>query len=459
MRISATWIDEDGRGETADFGELWQRLEEEIKSSTALLLYVEPDDFPLKGALVEVGMAIAMGKPVLVFHPGVEIDQVTYRPLGSWIKHPGVVLMTSCIEDWAHPAVPVAAPAVPKEYSVLRFRHGKRMAEGARVTASCEDEALDKARRLFYPLEDGERFEIRAAMEAQGERCPNPKCRSYKRSVRNPIPKYVLGGTTTVYCDHEWHAASVPATALPSEDAALGTERTMHAAWRKRAEQAEKELEEVRHELLCVDDIKLDQPLVGIISDLQKDRDYQRSEKARLRAQLHGHQDVAEHLRDLTEPLTNEQKAVINELANAARPSQGVQEKCSEFAGILLAGHSSFACALPKGHDPSTHPAAVNGHLRGGRCFKHGEYTGDQCPQWPKCIPGVQEEAGRPQHKQSFAGGWESGAVGGREESPLERWEFFVADEYRPAGMSPRPDGKWVKFEDVAALLEQKGKK
>jgi hypothetical protein len=168
MKISATWIDEDGRGETSDFGELWQRLEEEIKSSTALLLYVEPDDFPLKGALVEVGMAIAMGKPVLVFHPGVEIDQATYRPLGSWIKHPGVVLMTSCIEDWAHPAVPVAAPAVPKEYSVLRFRHGKRMAEGARVTASCEDEALDKARRLFYPLGDGETFEIGVAMEAQG---------------------------------------------------------------------------------------------------------------------------------------------------------------------------------------------------------------------------------------------------------------------------------------------------
>jgi hypothetical protein len=114
MRISATWIDEDGRGGTADFAELWQRLEKEIKSSTALLFYVESDDFPLKGALVEVGMAIAMGKPVLVFHPGVEIDQVTYMPLGSWIKHPGVMLMTSCIEDWAHAApVAVSAPEAP----------------------------------------------------------------------------------------------------------------------------------------------------------------------------------------------------------------------------------------------------------------------------------------------------------------------------------------------------------
>ena len=53
----------------------------------------------------------------------------------------------------------------------------------------------------------------------------------------------------------------------------LRTEQEMHAAWRKRAEEAEKELSEARHEASCCDDIKLDQPLAGFVSDLQKARE------------------------------------------------------------------------------------------------------------------------------------------------------------------------------------------
>jgi hypothetical protein len=90
--ICSTWIDEAGNGDTDDLGELWQRIENEIRQAAALILYAEDGDFPLKGALVEVGMAIGMGKPVFVVCSA-ELDEGSLRPLGSWAKHP---LVTFC---------------------------------------------------------------------------------------------------------------------------------------------------------------------------------------------------------------------------------------------------------------------------------------------------------------------------------------------------------------------------
>lgn len=87
-KINSTWIDEAGEGETADLGELWARIEREVGASEALILYVEREDFPLKGALVEVGMALGCGVPVRVVAPGVTLDPHSLRPLGSWAKHP-----------------------------------------------------------------------------------------------------------------------------------------------------------------------------------------------------------------------------------------------------------------------------------------------------------------------------------------------------------------------------------
>ncbi len=88
--IVSSWIDESGQGETADFSELWERIESEIRSAERLVLYVEAEDFPLKGALVEVGIAIGQGKPVWVVAPGVELNVRDLKPLGSWSKHPCV---------------------------------------------------------------------------------------------------------------------------------------------------------------------------------------------------------------------------------------------------------------------------------------------------------------------------------------------------------------------------------
>jgi hypothetical protein len=88
-RISSSWIDEAGEGETADFGELWTRIEGEVRQSDGLILYAHADDFPLKGALVEAGIAIGMGKPVAVVLSGPSIlEPRSLRPLGSWAKHP-----------------------------------------------------------------------------------------------------------------------------------------------------------------------------------------------------------------------------------------------------------------------------------------------------------------------------------------------------------------------------------
>jgi len=87
-QITSSWIYEAGEGETADFEELWLRIEREISHSDALLLYAENGDFPLKGALVEVGIALGMGKPVLICVPDVKLAGRSMRPIGSWIAHP-----------------------------------------------------------------------------------------------------------------------------------------------------------------------------------------------------------------------------------------------------------------------------------------------------------------------------------------------------------------------------------
>jgi hypothetical protein len=96
--IVSSWIDEAGEGETADFEDLWRRVEREIGGAAGLILYAEPEDFPLKGALIEAGMAIGMGRPVYVVTPGVILDSRSRRPLGSWLNHP-LVGMCATVEE------------------------------------------------------------------------------------------------------------------------------------------------------------------------------------------------------------------------------------------------------------------------------------------------------------------------------------------------------------------------
>lgn len=91
VEIVSSWIDESGEGQTDSMSELWMRISFEIASADRLVLYAEADDFPLKGALIETGMALGMAKPVTVCLPDVEVAARSCRPIGSWINHPLVV--------------------------------------------------------------------------------------------------------------------------------------------------------------------------------------------------------------------------------------------------------------------------------------------------------------------------------------------------------------------------------
>jgi hypothetical protein len=61
--IISTWIDEAGEGESADLHDLWERCISESRDCKTLIVYKEPEDV-LKGAWVEIGAALAAGKPV-----------------------------------------------------------------------------------------------------------------------------------------------------------------------------------------------------------------------------------------------------------------------------------------------------------------------------------------------------------------------------------------------------------
>lgn len=79
--IISTWIDEAGDGETKDFAELWTRIASEIRRADRLVLYAEANDFPLKGALIEVGLALARGKPIFIVVPNVTLKSPRMNPL------------------------------------------------------------------------------------------------------------------------------------------------------------------------------------------------------------------------------------------------------------------------------------------------------------------------------------------------------------------------------------------
>lgn len=94
--IISSWIDEAGPGQTDDMSELWYRIGREIAQSKALVLYVGLDDLPIRGALVEVGMAIANDIPI---HVACEyVMESSGRPLGSWVSHP-LVKLHSNVDD------------------------------------------------------------------------------------------------------------------------------------------------------------------------------------------------------------------------------------------------------------------------------------------------------------------------------------------------------------------------
>lgn len=78
--IISTWIDEAELGQTASFAELWERIRKEVAGAAKLVLHHEEGEI-LKGALIEVGIALQAGVTVVV-------DAPQLAPLGTWWAHP-----------------------------------------------------------------------------------------------------------------------------------------------------------------------------------------------------------------------------------------------------------------------------------------------------------------------------------------------------------------------------------
>jgi hypothetical protein len=113
--IASTWIDESGEGETSDWSDLWSRCVNEARTADACVLYAPLDDGELKGALIEVGGALAAGRPVYFVGDG------TARRY-SWLAHPNVVQCDEIEEAFAlallHTrAIDAARAAQPEETS------------------------------------------------------------------------------------------------------------------------------------------------------------------------------------------------------------------------------------------------------------------------------------------------------------------------------------------------------
>ncbi len=86
--ISSHWIDEPISDHGKDFESLWTQVRSDIYRSSGLILYATSEDFPLKGALVEAGIAVGMKKRVAVVLEGFEPELPSHRPIGSWVNHP-----------------------------------------------------------------------------------------------------------------------------------------------------------------------------------------------------------------------------------------------------------------------------------------------------------------------------------------------------------------------------------
>ena len=80
--IIATWIDEAGPGQTKDPGELADRCVREAAQASATILYCEPGE-ALKGALIEVGAALAAGRLVVCVGTCASISE-TFNKHRNW---------------------------------------------------------------------------------------------------------------------------------------------------------------------------------------------------------------------------------------------------------------------------------------------------------------------------------------------------------------------------------------
>lgn len=79
LSVTSGWIDRGTRGEVGDWDALWRSCIREVGVADALLLYAEPGEH-LRGALVELGVALAAGIPVVYVGPDETLGTVLHAP-------------------------------------------------------------------------------------------------------------------------------------------------------------------------------------------------------------------------------------------------------------------------------------------------------------------------------------------------------------------------------------------
>jgi hypothetical protein len=93
--IISSWIDGEKIETAAELDAMWDKYLYEIAHAGMLVLYVR-SGLVLKGALIEVGAAMAQGKPIVVIWDGsrLELEEI----VGTWINHKSVSIVKD-VED------------------------------------------------------------------------------------------------------------------------------------------------------------------------------------------------------------------------------------------------------------------------------------------------------------------------------------------------------------------------
>lgn len=100
LPVQSRWIDlgQDDPIVTGNKSLLWQMCYEDVRDSDFVLLYSEAENEEQRGALVEIGMAYGMGKPVYAIgrcrsiQPNAISDVAfTHHHLWTWIDSPNLV--------------------------------------------------------------------------------------------------------------------------------------------------------------------------------------------------------------------------------------------------------------------------------------------------------------------------------------------------------------------------------
>lgn len=175
--VNSTWIDH-----TAESGvpmaDLWKRIAGEIRECTALLLFLSVHDLPLKGSLVEVGMALACGKPVRVVCPDVQCRQDLLPIMGSWMDHP-LVGWAKSFEQAINQFITTPQPPSKADSAKWGLASQQLNIDFAETRADVEARSLHRVVRAMHDghcpacghLGSAESF----AMLGRHS-CPNPQC-------------------------------------------------------------------------------------------------------------------------------------------------------------------------------------------------------------------------------------------------------------------------------------------